>query len=284
MRRAAWGCPMSSAFALLGAVLYGIADFAGGVGARRISPFRVTAWSQLLGLPLLFVGLVAIGWEAVGTADLAYGAAAGAFGFVGIVALYGALAAGTMSIVSPLTGALTALIPVVWGLATGEAVSPVQWGGIALALTAISLVAWDHAHAKLTVSVAVRAFVASLGFAGFFVMLSYTAEEAGQWPLVAGRSVSLFLGFGVLVVLRELAFPERGALPPVLVAGNGDVAANIAVLIALQTGPLGISVVLTSIYPAFTALAAVVYLHERPTVVQRIGIILALVAAVLLIL
>lgn len=274
---------MSSVFAALGAVLYGVADFAGGVGARKISPWRVTAWSQLLGIPLLVVGLFALGWDSVSGSDLAYGAAAGAFGFVGIVALYGALAAGSMSIVSPLTGALTALIPVLWGLAKGEEVVARQWFGIALAIVAITLVAWDHAHAKLTVAVAARALVASIGFAGFFILLSYTAEDAGQWPLIAGRSVSLLLGFGVLVALRQLAFPPRDALPAVLVAGNGDVAANIAVLLALQTGPLGISVVLTSIYPAFTALAAIVFLRERPTMVQRVGIVLALAAAVLLI-
>jgi drug/metabolite transporter (DMT)-like permease len=39
----------------------------------------------------------------------------------------------------------------------------------------------------------------------------------------------------------------------------------------------------TPTYPAFTAIAAVVFLHERPTVVQRIGIVLALSAAVLLV-
>ena len=188
-----------------------------------------------------------------------------------------------MSIVSPLTGALTALIPVLWGLAKGEEIVPRQWFGVTLAIVAITLVAWDHAHAKLTVAVAARALVASIGFAGFFILLSYTAEDAGQWPLIAGRSVSLLLGFGVLVALRQLAFPPREALPAVLVAGNGDVAANIAVLLALQTGPLGISVVLTSIYPAFTALAAIVFLRERPTMVQRVGIVLALAAAVLLI-
>jgi drug/metabolite transporter (DMT)-like permease len=101
--------------------------------------------------------------------------------------------------------------------------------------------------------------------------------------LIAGRAVSITLGFVILVVLRELSRPNRDAAPAVAVAGNGDAAANIAVLLALQTGPLGISVVLISIYPAFTALAAVIFLHERPTVVQRLGIVLALIAGVLLV-
>ncbi len=76
-----------------------------------------------------------------------------------------------------------------------------------------------------------------------------------QWPLIAGRAVSITLGLAILLVLGELSPPNRDAVPTIAVAGNGDAAANIAVLLALQTGPLGISVVLISIYPAFTAVA-----------------------------
>lgn len=274
---------MSQLFAALSSVLYGIADFAGGVASRQMKARQVTPWSQLLGMPLLLLGLFVVGWDHVATADLGYGAVAGVFGFIGVVALYGALAAGTMSIVSPLTGALAALISVLWGLVAGEDITSRQWIGIVIAIVAVTLVAWDHAHAKLTSAVVARAIVAAFGFSGFFITLSYTAESSGQWPLIAGRAVSITLGFVILVVLRELSRPNRDAAPAVAVAGNGDAAANIAVLLALQTGPLGISVVLISIYPAFTALAAVIFLHERPTVVQRLGIVLALIAGVLLV-
>jgi drug/metabolite transporter (DMT)-like permease len=274
---------MSQLFAALASALYGIADFAGGVASRQMKARQVAPWSQLFGIPLLLIGLFVVGWDHVAAVDLAYGAVAGVFGFIGVVALYGALAAGTMSIVSPLTGALTALIPVLWALAAGEHITSRQWIGIVIAIVAITLVAWDHAHAKLTSAVVARAIVAAFGFSGFFITLSYTAGSSGQWPLIAGRAVSITLGFGILLVLRELSPPNQDAVPAIAVAGTGDAAANIAVLLALQTGPLGISVVLISIYPAFTALAAVIFLHERPTVVQRVGIVLALVAGVLLV-
>ena len=273
---------MSQLLALLASVLYGIADFAGGVGARKISPWRVTVWSLLLALPLLFIGLFLVGWDEVTTADIGYGAVAGVFGFIGIVALYGALAAGTMSIVSPMTGALIASIPVVWGLMAGEAISGRQWIGIVVAIVAIVLVAWDRSHAKLTPAVMLTGLVAAVALSGFFIALDHTAEASGLWPLVVDNGVALGLGFVVLLFLKELSPPPREALPVVALAGNGTVAASMAALLALQTGPLGITVVLMSIYPAFTAIAAVVVLHERPTVMQRGGIVLALLAAALL--
>lgn len=273
---------MSPLLAALASLFYGIGDFAGGLGSRQISAIRVTPWSQLVGLPLLFVGLVVIGWDDVMAADVVYGALSGVFGLVGMVALYGALAAGTMSTVAPLTGALTALIPVVWGLAGGENITGRQWTGIVLAVVAISLVAREHAHARLTWPVAIRALIASAGFAAFFITLDFTREASGLWPLVAARGVSLVVGLAVLAAIKQITRPERPVLPVVVVAGNADIAANISALLALQTGPLGVTVVLTSIYPVFTALAAVIVLNERPKLVQVVGIALAMVAAVLL--
>ena len=274
---------MSQLLALLASIFYGVGDFAGGLGARRMSPWRVTVWSLVLAMPLLLFGLLVFGWDEVRAADIGFGAVAGLFGVVGIVALYSALAAGTMSIVSPMTGVLIAAIPVVWGLVAGEAISARQWIGIVVALAAIALVARDRTDARLTPAVVLTGLVAAVALSGFFIALDQTAEASGQWPLVVENAVALGLGLLVLAVLGELAPPPRDALPVVAFAGNATVAASMAALVALQTGPLGITVVLTSIYPAFTALAAVIVLHERPTAVQRIGIVLALVAAALLV-
>ena len=274
---------MSQILALSSAVLYGVADFAGGVATRSVDVWRVTAWSQLLGVPLLAIGIAIAGWSEVTTADLVYGAVGGTLGLVGIVALYSALAAGTMSIVSPLTGTMIVVIPLVWGLATGEQITPVQWMGIALAIVAVVLVARDHAHARLTRTVALQALVASFAFAGFFIVLDRTAEASGVWPLVSARILTVPVAFVVAMLMRSAAAPPRGSMLAIAAAGNADVGANIAILLALQSGPLGISSVLTSLYPAFTVLAAVVILHERPTIQQRIGIGLALVAAVILV-
>jgi drug/metabolite transporter (DMT)-like permease len=64
--------------------------------------------------------------------------------------------------------------------------------------------------------------------------------------------------------------------------GTLDMGANVAVTLALQRGPIGINAVLSSLYPAFTALAAIIVLHERPTTRQGVGIGFALVAVLAL--
>ena len=111
---------MNQLLALVSAVLFGVADFTGGFVTRRLPVWKVIAWSQLLGLPLLVVGLLVVPAEEVTALDLALGAIGGIAGLVGLAILYSTLAAGTMSVVAPISGAVAAAIPVIFDLSRGR--------------------------------------------------------------------------------------------------------------------------------------------------------------------
>ena len=273
---------MSQLLALASSVLYGAADFAGGIAAKTVSSWRVVAWSQVFGFGLLVVAVPIVGYERVPVADLGWGAAAGIAGVIGVYALYRALAEGTMSIVSPATAALTAVLPLVVGLLLGERITATQWLGILIALGAITLVVYAPTDGAPSRSVIVHALIASIGFAAFFIVLNQTSEDSGLWPLIAARSVSIPLALTLAAVTATASIPGRASLRPVIIAGVADMAANITVLLSLQTGPLGVNTVLIALYPAFTAIAAVIVLRERPSKPQLAGIALALLAAALL--
>ncbi len=274
--------PMSQVLAIVSAAFYGIADFSGGLASRSLAVWRVTAWAQLFGVVLLLAGLLAIEAPAVKGQDLLYGVVGGLFGLLGVAMLYTALAAGTMSIVSPITGVLAAIFPIVWGLFSGEAIDSAQWFGITLAVVAVVLITRTHSDTRITRTVLFQAIAAAIGFGFFFVALGQTAEASGLWPLVAARSASIPVAFAVAAFYKSAAVPPRALLPMVAFAGLADTAANLAGLLALQMGPLSINAVLMSLYPAFTVLAAIVVLRESPSMVQRLGIATALVAAVML--
>jgi len=276
---------VSQILALLSGAMFGIADFSGGLGSRRMGAYRFTAWAQVLAVPVLIAGVFLVRADDVRSSDLAFGAVAGLLGLVGLFALYSALAAGTMSTVAPITGVLTVGIPIVWGVTTGDAIGALQWLGIVAAIVGILLIARDHKHARLTRAVAVQAVVASLGFAGFYVILDLASDDAGLWPIVAARSVTIPAAFVVaLIATRSVAAPTRSALPYVAATGLLDATANFFVLRALQTGPISIAVVLNGLYPVFTTIAAIIFLRERPTRSQGSGIALATAASVLLLL
>src|SRR5712691_12394240 len=129
---------MPFVMALFSSVLYGIADFLGGIGSRRAPAVTVTAWFQLTGL----VCLVAYALLAPGvtrTADLAWGAAAGASGGLGVLLLYRALAGGIVSTAAPLISMIALTVPVAVGLASGERPGVLPLLGVALGCVAVML-------------------------------------------------------------------------------------------------------------------------------------------------
>lgn len=273
---------MTQLLALLSAALFGVADFAGGLATKRISAWTVAGWSQLLGTPILILGLIVIPSSEVTTADLAWGAIGGVFGIIGVAVMYMALAAGTMSVIAPIIGVGAAMIPVVWAVATGETIDALQWAGICIAGVAVILIALQSGAEKLSAKLALQAFGAALAFAIFFIALGQTNDASGLWPLAAARLFTLPLAFAIIVARRLPVAPGRALLPLLATVAVFDMTANIAIVLALQRGPIGINAVLGSLYPAFTVIAAIIVLKERPTNRQIVGLSLALLAVVAL--
>ncbi|MEA3503538.1 MAG: DMT family transporter [Actinomycetota bacterium] len=273
---------MSQILALTSAVFYGFADFLGGISTRRISVWTVTAWSQTLGFGVLVIGLFVVPASVVTAADILWGALAGAIGLVGLAALYSTLASGSMTIVAPIAGATTAVIPVIVDLSQGAELSTRHWIGIGLALGAVLLIGFDPAGECTDIRMIGRAILAGTAFGIFFIALAQTSEASGLWPLVGARGTTIPIAFAI-AGFKGAATPPRGRdLGMLAILGNLDMAANVAIALALQRGPLGISTVLSSLYPAFTAITAVVVLHERPRPEQTVGIVLAMGAIVAL--
>jgi uncharacterized membrane protein len=270
--------------ALASALVYGAADFCGGLASRRATAFVVVALSQAAGLVALLVLLPVVGGSPT-TVDLAWGAGAGLAGAGGLVLFYRALAVGVMSVVAPVTALTAAAVPVLGSLALGERLAPAAAVGIVLALVAVVLVAAEGGLPTLSAARSAGlgpALAAGLGFGVFFLLLDRTRPESTLWPLVAARSVSV-----VLVVL--LAFAARASLRMpgrtsvlVVLAGVLDMAANALFLLATQQGQLAITGVLASLYPVSTVVLAQVVLRERLVRMQLAGLAAAAVAVVLI--
>jgi drug/metabolite transporter (DMT)-like permease len=276
---------MAMVLALASAVVYGMADFCGGLSSRRAATVAVVTVSQAAGLVALVPLLPLLGGDP-DRADLAWGAGAGIAGAAGLLLFYRALAVGVMSVVAPVTAVSAAALPVLGGLLLGERIGLLAALGIVLALGAVALVAAEGGLSSLRAArldTVAPALAAGAGFGVFFVLLDRTGEDSGLSPLVAARVVSVLLvGTLTLAARRSLRVP-RAALPVVLLAGVGDMAANALFLVATQVGgSLAITGVLASLYPASTVVLAQVVLRERLAGVQRAGLAVAAAAVVLI--
>jgi drug/metabolite transporter (DMT)-like permease len=279
---------LAIALALASAVSYGAADFCGGHASRRAATSTVLVASQLVGLLCVLLVIPVVASAAPDGADLAWGAVAGVCGFVGLYLLYRSLALGAMSIVSPITAVVAAVVPVVAGLALGERPGVVPFIGIALALAAIALVSRTPAdasahHVRLGPGILGVALLAGLGFGLFFVALSRTSDDAGLWPLISSKSVSIVLAMALARSQRQRLVPAGSrALQLVAMTGVLDMAANTMFLLASRVGLLAVVGVISSLYPASTVALAYGVDKERLHRTQVGGLVLAAVAVVLI--
>jgi drug/metabolite transporter (DMT)-like permease len=266
--------------ALASALIYGTADFFGGLASRRAAALAVTFVSQGVGLVSLLIVLPVARGHGFDAADVAWGAAGGLSGAVALVCFYWALAAGAMTVVAPLTAVVSAVVPVVTGLALGE--RPSIWAllGVALALPAIALIAREHPDRpqRLTRPVMGASLAAGAGFGLFFVALSRTSGHSGLWPLVGARVASLCLLSLVLIAVRRPPRLPRPARPITLAAGVLDTTANAVYLAAATRGLLSLVAVIAALYPASTVILARVVLGEQIERTQIGGFVLAALA------
>jgi len=277
---------------LAAAVLYGTGDFLGGLASRRVQVLPVLMLAETAGVIVALLA-VAMSPGPVRMAGLAWGISAG----LGLIIFYTGLAAGPMSVVAPVSGLVSTILPVAVALADGERPGAGVYAGALLCLAAIVLAssAGDSSRAHGTGQAprhrlpgAGRGLgygIASGACFGLFFLLIRNAGQSGElWPVAAARVGELAVVLITAAVLRRSLRPHgaggRLLLAPVT-AGVIDVVANICYVAATQTGMFGLAVVLASLYPGVTVLLARVALGERLRWAQRAGLGLAAIGIVL---
>ncbi|MFI1034324.1 EamA family transporter [Streptomyces sp. NPDC020951] len=282
---------MTALFALATSLLWGLADFGGGLLTRRTPALTVVVVSQSIAAAVLGVIVVATGgWSEAGP-RLWFAVAAGLVGPVALFSFYKALALGPMGVVSPLA-TLSVAVPVSVGLVLGERPGLVQVAGIAVAVVGVVLAGGPQLRgAPVQRQAVLLTLVSALGFGTVFVLITEASTT------VTGLFLALFVqrvlnvatgGAALYVAVRRgaPALPEGGLAWASLLAfglvGLADVAANGTYAVAAQHGPVTVAAVLASLYPVVTAVAARGFLRERIRAIQAAGAGLALVGTLLL--
>ncbi|TFC62435.1 EamA/RhaT family transporter [Cryobacterium sp. TMT2-15-1] len=299
---------LTAVLGLTGALIFGSADFLGGLAAKRMSSLLVTAVAAASGLVALLLALpFVVGvWS---PSAVLWGGLSGVSGAIAISLLYACLAIGPMSILSPLTAVVSAVVPMTVGLAGGDRLAPIGYWALGLALVAVLLVGFVPERGAVRPSLlgVLMALGSGTMIGAFMVMIDLTPADSGLVPLVMNRAVNAAIMFSVVGLLALVALrrrrslvttaPMTGSLRPVtdaapqprstltiglrlaVACGVIDVMANVLLLLGMRAGDLSVMSVLTAMYPAGTILLAAVVLRERIAPVQWLGLALALGAA-----
>jgi drug/metabolite transporter (DMT)-like permease len=225
----------------------------------------------------------------------------GVTGAIAIGLLYACLAIGPMSILSPLTAIVSAIVPLTIGLIGGERLQPLGYVALGLALVAVVLVGFvpEKGAVRPSLKGVLMAVGSGAAIGVFLVLLDLTPDDSGLAPLVVNRAVNGTIMFAIVGVVAwtsrssrsrrssrslsdriETPAPHlwRPGLAFAIGCGILDALANVGLLLGVRLGELSVIAVLTALYPAGTIILAALVLKERIAPVQIVGLVLAIAA------
>jgi len=243
---------MVTVFALAAALLYGSADFLGGMATRHAHVLSVLLVSSTAGMAVT-VGAALLAGGSPQAAGIAWGACAGAAGGVGFMFFYAGLAAGPMSVVAPLSALVSTVLPIAVALAEGERPGSRVYAGALVCVAAIVLVSSGGTEAAEPVAPAAtgrdgtsgrpgtRLTVPSRQVAGLPGPVAPVREGRRAVRRTAARGIGYGFAAGVAFGMFFLFIRnggESGALWPVAVARAAGTLVVLAAAAGTRVGPL----------------------------------------------
>jgi len=269
------------ALALGASLTWGVADFFGPLKGRTYGALRVLFYVQLGGL-VAIAAVVAVRGKGPADSAALLAVPAAVSGTLGLYAYYRGMAVGAMSIVAPIAG-ISAVVPVTFGIVTGERPSAWQLFGIAAALGGVFLASREPGRGGPKVAAGVGlALLAAVGFGGYFPAMHAAGNADFWWASLIFRMTSSSVILAAVAIRRPTLAIEPVQIPILALIGIGDMLGNLLFAAASTSGLVSVTSVLASLYPIVTVVLARVVLAERVARPQEAGIVLTLAGVALI--
>jgi drug/metabolite transporter (DMT)-like permease len=278
---------LAIALALGSSACYGVSNFLGPQLARRHTLASVLMLSQVAALAASALYLAADGGQALPSADMWLAFLAGAGNAGGLIGFYVAAELAPLSVVAPI-GAVGAIVPVIWGLTTGDSLKLTQAAGLVLAMGGAALAARRplptagqiRRYSNLRAG-AIWAAASAAAFGVFLTALPAASAHGQAWALFDARvGVVLLTGLWAGRKLQTIRISGRSAL--LTVPGLLLITGTLLYTTATAHGQLSLVSVLGSLFPVVTVGLGVALLQERLSRTQLVGVVAALSGIVLI--
>jgi drug/metabolite transporter (DMT)-like permease len=273
---------MGIVLALGASLTWGLADFFGPLQGRTLGALRALMYVQLGGLLGIAV-IVAVRGRGLHDAGAFLAVPAAISGTLGLFAYYRGMAVGAMSVVAPIAG-VSAIVPVIVGIASGDRPSVLQLAGIASALAGVYLASREPGRAgqsRVAAGVGL-ALLAAVGFGGYFPPMHAAGRADFWWASLIFRITSTSVILAAVAVKRPAIAVAPLTLLPLALIGLGDMGGNLLFAAASTHGLVSITSVLASLYPIVTVVLARLILAERVARLQELGVVLTLAGVTLI--
>jgi drug/metabolite transporter (DMT)-like permease len=269
------------ALALGASLTWGFADFFGPLKGRTFGALRVLIYVQLGGLIAIAL-IVAVRGKGPADAAAFLAVPAAISGTLGLYAYYRGMQVGAMSIVAPIAG-ISAVVPVVVGIVSGDRPSVWQLLGMAAALGGVFLASREPGRGGTRFAAGVGlALLAAIGFGGYFPPMHAAGDADFWWASLIFRMTSTSVIVAAVAIRRPALGVPPLQVPFLALIGIGDMLGNLLFAAASTSGLVSVTSVLASLYPIVTVVLARIFLRERVARSQEAGIALTLAGVALI--
>ncbi len=274
---------------IVGMFGWGIYDFLGGVFAKQIGPFKSFFWSQLAGLisALLLAFVFTININVPILVIILFPIAAIVYS-AGYLFFFKGFEIGNVSIVAA-TMNLWAVFTMLFAfIFMGQRLSTIQTLGVLMIISGVTLASlhWnDIKNQRFQLSAGVKEAVLGAFFFGTFWNISEIISEEVGWLLT-----TLFVKFGLVLFLLIFSFLVRREIGltksstktkyTVIVMGIIEACAIAVVNYGLTIGDAILITPIASALSIVTITLAVIFLKDKITKLQGLGIITAIVGII----
>jgi drug/metabolite transporter (DMT)-like permease len=266
-------------------VCYGLANFLGPLFTRRFPLAGVLLVGQCAAVVAAVVAVAVAGEARPGGEAIGLAALAGVGNAVGLAAFLRATELGPVSIVAPI-GNTGAIIPVIYGLATGEALHALEALGIVMAIGGAVLAARvpegnreEHHDIRGALPFAIAS---GIGFGVLLTALPPASEHGRFWALLDARLALVVFLVVLFATRRDAARVPGYAVPRLTLPGLFLIAGTLLYVLATEHGDVSVASVCASLNPVVTVTLSLALLGERVTRLQTVGIAAAITGVALI--
>lgn len=255
-------------------------NVAASAASRRSSNLACMLIAAPVATGIALLAAVLLGGSPTGAA-LAWGAAAGLAGGLGLLLAYHSLTVGLVGVVVAVTTCVATVTQLLLGwLVEGRPAATVLVGGL-ICLAAVVLTTTDQGLEQSRVTAGTGAAAGAGVLFALFVVLISRAADAPLWALGAARLIVFLVALAAAAAMATQPSPSASVVALSCAAGALDVMANLFLLAALTELTLGVLAAFQASGPVVAALLAWVLLKERLHRRQVTGMVLALLGVLL---
>ena len=266
---------MGSIFGSLTALSIGLSDLFGRRMVVAHSALMAATTIQFVSVVFALIAAVVLKGSPT-TLDLAIGGASGVGMGLGLGCYYIGISKSTSTIVSPLVGTLSAVVPFLYVAITRSPPSQIAVVGAVVAFAGLALVSSGSSRFQSPLLGIIWGTISGLGYGFGISILIEVSPSSGSWPVVSQRIVAGLVLVAASAQAKNLAFPRHGVRGAALAAGTFAACSSIFFIIGSQANP-GQAVVTASMFPAVSVGVGRALFGDTVSRNQLIGLIISLI-------